>query len=201
LTLTDKLTIDDIVDLRAYERERDAFRAQIIDLKKIRRIGVGPFVSIVFENRDTIRFQIQEMARAEKILSDDAIQMELDIYNPLIPERGSLAATLFIELTSKDDLLEWLPKLVGIEQSVDLRIGPPGSDVVVSARVDPDHERRLTRETTTASVHYVHFDLGDSHVERFANEPVSVAVAHANYAYATQLDETSKESLLADLRG
>jgi hypothetical protein len=199
--LTGKLTVDDIVDVRAYERQRDAFRAQIIDLKKIRRIGVGPFVSIVFENRDTIRFQIQEMARAEKISSDDAIQTELDIYNPLIPERGSLAATLFIELTSKDDLLEWLPKLVGIEQSVELRIGPPGDEEVVPARVDPDHERQLTRATTTASVHYVHFDLRDEQVERFANEPVRVALAHANYAYATQLGETSKESLLTDLRG
>jgi hypothetical protein len=199
--MTDKLTVDDIVDLRAYERERDGFRAQIIDLKKVRRIGVGPFVSLVFENRDTIRFQIQEMARAEKILSDDAIQTELDIYNPLIPERGALAATLFIELTSKDDLLEWLPKLVGIEQSVELRIGPSGDEEVVPARVDPDHERRLTRETITASVHYVHFDLREDQVERFATDPVSVAVAHANYAYATQLGDTSKKSLLTDLRG
>jgi hypothetical protein len=158
-------------------------------------------VSIVFENRDTIRFQIQEMARAEKILSDDAIQTELDIYNPLIPESGSLAATLFIELTSKDDLLEWLPKLVGIERAVELRIGTAGAEEVVTARVDQDHERRLTRETTTASVHYVHFDVTAEQVARFATEAVCVAVAHANYAYATQLADTSKESLLIDLRG
>src|SRR3954469_8006788 len=140
-----KLTMDDIVDLRAYEREREEFRSRIIELKKRRRIPVGPFVTLVFENRDTIRFQIQEMARAEKILSDEAIQTELDIYNPLIPERGSLAATLFIELTSKDDLMEWLPKLVGIERAVQLEIG----DVVVTARVDAEHEKQLTRDTIT----------------------------------------------------
>lgn len=196
-----KLTVHDIADQREYERERDTFRAHIIELKKIRRIGVGPFVTLVFENRDTVRFQIQEMARAEKILTDEAIQTELDIYNPLIPERGALAATLFIELTSKEALVEWLPKLVGIERSIELRIGAPGNEEVVPARPDAEHERQLTRETITASVHYVHFELTDTQVERFASEPVRLAVAHANYAYATELDEASRQSLLADLRG
>jgi hypothetical protein len=196
-----KLTIDDIKDQRAYERERQGFRAHIIDLKKVRRVGVGPFVTILFENRDTIRFQIQEMARAEKIVTDAAIQTELDIYNPLIPERGALAATLFIELTSKDDLMEWLPKLVGIERSIELRIGRPGGEEVVRARPDAEHERQLTRETITASVHYVHFTLSDAQIKRFESEPVRVAVAHPNYAYTTELVENTQQSLLQDLRG
>jgi len=196
-----KLTLDDIVDHRAYEREREAFRTHIIQLKKQRRIGIGPFVTIVFENRDTIRFQIQEMARAEKMVSDAAIQTELDVYNPLIPERGSLAATLFIELTNKDDLMEWLPKLVGIERAVELRIGAPGEEEVVRARPDAEHERQLTREEITASVHYVHFDLTDAQVSRFDSAPIQVAIAHANYAYASQLSESSKASLLDDLVG
>jgi len=196
-----KLTLDDIVDHRAYEREREAFRTHIIQLKKQRRIGIGPFVTIVFENRDTIRFQIQEMARAEKMVSDAAIQTELDVYNPLIPERGSLAATLFIELTNKDDLMEWLPKLVGIERAVELRIGAPGEEEVVRARPDAEHERQLTREEITASVHYVHFDLTDAQVSRFVSAPIQVAIAHATYAYASQLSESSKASLLDDLVG
>src|SRR3954453_12803271 len=108
-TSTRKLTLDDITDLRAYERERAEFRADIIELKKRRRVGVGPFVTLVFENRDTVRFQVQEMARAERIADDDAIQAELDVYNPLIPQPGELVATMFIELTSKDELQEWLP--------------------------------------------------------------------------------------------
>ena len=194
-----KLSLDDIADLRAYERERDEFRRRVIAMKKERRVTVGPFVSLVFENRDTVRFQIQEMARAEKILSDDAIQGELDIYNPLIPERGSLAATMFIELTSKEELMNWLPKLVGIERAVELRIGAAGDEIAVGARVDPDHERQLTRESITASVHYVHFDLSDVEVERFARGPVHLAVAHANYAYATELPSQTRESLLQDL--
>ena len=196
-----KLTLDDIADQRAYEREREAFRARIIELKKVRRVGIGPFVTMVFENRDTIRFQIQEMARAEKMVSDAAIQTELDVYNPLIPEPGSLAATLFIELTSKDDLVEWLPKLVGIERSVELRLGGATGEEIVRARPDAEHERQLTRETITASVHYVHFDLTEAHVARFAAGPVQIAIAHANYAYASKLSEVSKQSLLEDLRG
>ena len=124
------LTIDDIVDQRAYERERAEFRRHVIALKRLRRVGVGPFVTLVFENRDTIRFQVQEMARVEKIITDQGIQTELDTYNPLIPEPGQVSATLFIELTDKAQLEEWLPKLVGIETEVELRLGPSGGQPV-----------------------------------------------------------------------
>src|SRR3954467_2418348 len=118
-----KLSLDDIADLREYERERETFREHVIALKKKRRIALGPIVTLVFESRDTIRFQIQEMARAERMLTDEAIQTELDIYNPLVPEPGRLAATLFIELTTEEDLRTWLPRLVGIERSIRLHIG------------------------------------------------------------------------------
>ena len=81
-----RLALDDIADARAYERERAQFRDRVNALKKKRRVAVGPFVTLVFENRDTIRFQIQEMARVEKLYSDEAILHELDTYNPLIPD-------------------------------------------------------------------------------------------------------------------
>jgi Protein of unknown function (DUF3501) len=201
-----RLTLHDIADLRAYERERPKFLAHIIELKRQRRVSVGPFVTFVFENRDTIRFQIQEMARAEKIVTDEGIQTELDIYNPLIPEPGSLSATLFIELTAKDDLVTWLPKLVGIEQAVALRLGAEarrdghGTDEVVRAAVDPDHAKQLTRETVTASVHYVHFDLTPAQVERFAAGPVRLEIDHPNYPEGTDLQKSTRISLLDDLR-
>src|SRR5687768_10422295 len=155
-----KLTLDDIADLRAYERERDAYRERIIALKRVRRVPVGPIVTLVFENRDTIRFQIQEMARAEKLISDEQIQAELDVYNPLIPEPGRLSATLFVELTSEAALREWLPKLVGIERAVELRIG----DRVVRSVPEESHEKQLTREEITASVHYIRFELSPDDV-------------------------------------
>ena len=197
-----KLTLDDIADLRAYEREREAFRDRIIQLKKTRRVGVGPIVTVMFENRDTMRFQIQEMARVEKILSDEAIQHEIDTYNALIPEPGQLSATLFLELTSKMELVEWLPKLVGIERSIELVIGDPsaGEPLVVPCIPEESHDDQLTRPDVTASVHYIRFELPGPAVERFASQPVALRVNHDHYDEATSLSEETKSSLLEDLR-
>ena len=192
-----KLTIDDIADLRAYERERADFRARVIDVKKHRRVGVGPFITLLFENRDTIRFQIQEMARAEKILSDDGIKTELDAYNPLIPGPGTLRATMFVELTNEADLRTWLPQLVGIERAVELRL--PGG-AVVAARPDEAHAEQLTRDTITASVHYIGFDLAPPEIEAVGPGTV-LAVDHPNYAYAIELPETILAELQRDLEG
>jgi len=195
-----KLTMDDIVDLRAYERERESFRSQIIELKKKRRVPVGPIVTLVFENRDTIRFQIQEMARAERMLRDDQIQGELDAYNPLIPGPGQLSATLFIELRSKEELMEWLPKLVGIERSVELTIGEGDGAAVIRSVPEEAHSAQLTREEITPSVHYVRFELSGEQVDRFGREPVTVGINHPAYREATVLTDESRSSLLSDLR-
>jgi len=195
-----KLTLDDISDLRAYERERDEFRAHVIARKKRRRVGVGPFVTVLFENRDTIRFQIQEMARVEKLISDEAIEGELRAYNPLIPEPGELACTLFIELTSEIALREWLPRLVGIESALELRAGEGDDRVVVRCTVDEDHASQLTRDEVTASVHYVHFQLTPEQVEAVATGPVELAVTHPEYEHATVLGQDTVAELLSDLR-
>jgi hypothetical protein len=198
-----KLTVADIADLRAYERERDGFRARIIELKKRRRVAVGPVITFVFENRETVRFQVQEMARAERITSDDAIQVELDIYNPLVPGPGELAATMFIELTSDEDLRQWLPKLVGVERAVELRLAGTdgGLPEVIPAVLDPAHAEQLTRDDITASVHYLGWTLAPDQVERFAAGPVELAVEHPSYAEAATLGEMTRNELLGDLRG
>jgi hypothetical protein len=196
-----KLTLDDISDLRAYEREREAFRAHVIQLKKRRRIHVGPVVTFLFESRDTIRFQVQEMARAERILTDEGIETELRIYNPLIPEPGHLSATMFIELTSDEQLREWLPKLVGVETHAVLRIGAGTDAVEVRCVVDPDHEKQLTRDEITASVHYVRFVLDPGQVDAFASGPVHLVVDHPAYQHETELTEATRGELLGDLRG
>ncbi len=195
-----KLTLDDISEPRSYEREREEFRRRVIELKKKRRIHVGPFVTILFENSQTMRFQIQEMARAERIHTDEGIQAELDVYNPLIPEPGSLAATLFLELTSEELLREWLPKLVGIETRVWLVIDAPEGPVKVRCEVDPEHLKQLTREETTASVHYLHFHLTPEQVDAFESHPVAIEIDHPAYTHWADLSPEAKAELLGDLR-
>jgi hypothetical protein len=196
-----KLALEDISDLRAYEHERERFREDVIALKKRRRVHVGPLVTFVFENRDTIRFQIQEMARAERMSTDAAIAHELEAYNPLIPEPGELSATLFIELTSEPQLRHWLPALVGVERAVELVIGEGSGAVVVKAEPDADHAAQLTREEITASVHYIRWALAADQVERFARGPVVLSVNHPAYAHGATLGEATRAELLADLRG
>jgi hypothetical protein len=199
------LGLDDIADARAYERERDAFRARIIELKKKRRISVGPVVTLVFENRDTIRFQIQEMARAERLLSDEAIQIELDTYNPLIPGPGELSASLYIELTDRTEMEHWLPRLVGIERSLGIEIGGLSDNgsgpVVVPCQVDEAHAANLTRNEVTAAVHFVRWSFDREQVDSFRLGTVAVAVDHPNYQERTELSPASRDSLSEDLSG
>jgi hypothetical protein len=192
------LSLDDIVDQRAYERERESFRASVMELKRLRRIGIGPIVTVVFENRTTMRFQVQEMARAEKMTSDVQILDELEAYNPLIPGPGELSMTLFVELTSDAELHEWLPKLVGIERDVVLEIGEGDRSETVRAAVEATHEAQLTREETTAAVHYVRIQLTAEQRSRFVDEPVQIAVDHPNYRHRANLPVKTKASIAED---
>jgi hypothetical protein len=199
--MTAKLTLTDIADQRAYERERAEFRTHVIALKKRRRVHVGPVVTLVFENRDTIRFQIQEMARVEKLITDEAIQDELDTYNALIPDPGQLCATLFLELTSEAELREWLPKLVGIERSVALRVGEGPGALTLRAAPEEAHAQLLTREEITASVHYVYWRLTPTEVDAVSTGPVALVVDHPAYPEETPLDAMTIAELVSDLRG
>src|SRR3954468_10803008 len=142
-----KLTIADIQDSRADERERDDFRSRIIDMKKVRRVEIGPIMTVLFENFDTMRWQVQEMARAERMLRDEQIAHEVETYNQIIPDAGELSCTLMLELTSEVALREWLPKLVGIENHVAIVL-PDGTGV--QGRPSDEDEARLTRGDTTA---------------------------------------------------
>jgi hypothetical protein len=195
-----KLTLDNIADMRAYEREREQFRKHVIELKRRRRVSVGPHVTLVFENRDTIRFQIQEMARIERLYSDEQIENELRVYNPLVPEPGNLSATMFIELTNDDLLREWLPKLVGIERAVYVAIGDGFDAERVAFTADSEHDEQLTRSDTTSAVHYVHLALTADQIERFAASPVTLGIDHANYRYESPLGDATIAELTTDLR-
>ncbi len=192
-----KLTLADIADLRAYERERAEFRPFVMDLKRRRRVHIGTFVTLLFENRDTMRFQIQEMARVEKLMTDEEIQVELDTYNPMVPDPGQLCATMFLELTSDEQMREWLPKLVKIERSVLLDL--PGGESV-RAVVDEQHDEGLTRDHVTAAVHYLRFELTPEQVDAVAEGPVALRIDHPAYLESVELPDAVRDELLTDLR-
>ena len=192
-----KLTLTDIADARAYERDRVAYREQMMEVKRRRRVHLGTIITLMFESRETMRFQVQEMARVERIMTDEGIQEELDTYNVMVPEAGQLCATLFIELTSDDEMREWLPKLVGIETTILLRLAD-GSEV--RCIVDPQHAARLTREHITSAVHYVTFELTPEQIEAF-RDGVVVAIDHSAYSEDAELSPTTIAELRGDLLG
>src|SRR5689334_15483028 len=160
-----KLTVDDIVDMRAYERERDDLRREVIELKRVRRVTLGPIMTLVFENTTTMRWQVQEMARAERMLRDEQIAHEVETYNELIPEAGELSATMMIELTSEPALREWLPRLVGVEQHLWIVLA---DGTRVAGSLSEEDELRLTREDITAAVHFLKFRFDEGQIDMFA---------------------------------
>ena len=188
-----KLTVDDIVDHRAYERERDEFRARIIAVKRARRIQLGDIITMVFENTDTMRFQVQEMARAERMLSDELIAHEVATYNELIPDPGELSGTLFIELVDDARLRDWLPRLVGIEHAVRFELAD-GSRVPSV----PQDEERLTREEITSTVHYLKFAFSAAQQQAFADGPTRLVVDHPEYRAEVELTPEQRAGLASD---
>ena len=191
-----KLTLADIADVRAYERERDEFRKSVMETKRKRRLSFGTIITLMFENRDTMLLQIQEMARVEKLATDEEIQVEIDTYNPMIPEPGELTATVFLELTSDDQLREWLPKLVGIERSFAVVL-PNGERVRSIA--EEAHAGQLTREAVTAAVHYIRFEFTPEQVASFASGSIRIEIEHPDYLEAVELSESTHAELLGDL--
>ncbi|MGB0114707.1 MAG: DUF3501 family protein, partial [Ilumatobacteraceae bacterium] len=162
-----------------------------------RRLSFGTIITLMFENRDTMRLQIQEMARVEKLVTDADIQVELDTYNPMIPEPGQLCATVFLELTSDEQMREWLPKLVGIERSFVIVLA--NGDRIASI-TDEQHASQLTREETTAAVHYIRFEFTPDQVAAFAEGSVRIDIVHPDYLEAVELSDQTHAELVADLR-
>ena len=192
-----KLTMSDIMDHRAYERIREVRQKDVFEIKRRRRIALGTMITVMFENRQTMQAQIQEMLRVEKVLTDEGVLEELKAYNPLIPEKGQLSATLFIELTTDAQVREWLPKLVGIERSIAIKLA---NGDVVKAIVDEGHAEQLTRENVTAAVHYIRFEFSPEQIEEFAKGEVQVISDLSNYIESTELAQYTVDELLIDLR-
>ena len=187
-----KILLDDILGFNAYEKVRDEFRKKIIALKQKRRVIVGDKVSLVFENRDTVIFQIQEMLRAERITDLDKIREEISVYNELVPAAGELSATMFLEIEDQSHLREDLLKFLGIDESVSLRVGSH----VIAAQFEAGH----SKEDKISAVQYVRFPFNPEAIKAWtAGESAEVVIDHPNYKISVPLDVEIQRSLAEDL--
>jgi hypothetical protein len=189
------LSKEDLVPYEEYERQREAFRQRIIALKARRRIGVGENVTLVFENRETIQFQVQEMIRVERIVDAHKIQEELDVYNALLPGDGELSATLFIEITNSDQIKKDLDRFQGIDRTgrVALRAG--------SVSVPGEFEEGHSNEEKLSAVHFVTFRPSPEFVRTLTDErnPASVAIDHPGYQVNARVSDALRHEWLMDL--
>ena len=189
------LTSEDILSIEAYERQRESFRSRIIALKQRRRIALGPLISLVFENRDTLQFQIQEMIRAERILETAKVQDELDVYNELLPKRNELSATLLIEITDAATTKEWLDRFMGLDHGKTVAIMAGGESIFGHFEGGHSHETKIS------AVHFVRFKPSEAMKEVFADlrQPVSLMVDHNGYRETVSVPGSLREEWLADL--
>ena len=187
-----KINLDDVLGFTAYEKIREKFREEIIEKKKRRRVSVGDKVSLVFENRDTVLFQIQEMLRAERIADLDKIREEIAVYNELIPNPGELSATLFLEIADQARLREDLLKFLGIDEAVSIKVG----NHVVPGRF----EEGRSKEDKISAVQYVKFPFSAEARAALADgAPVELVIDHPNYRARAVLAPEAQQSLAEDL--
>ena len=189
------LTRDDVLPLHEYEQQRQPYRARIIALKQRRRISLGPLISLVFENRDTLRFQIQEMLRAEHIVDPTKVQDELDVYNALLPRANELSATLLIEITDDATMKEWLDRFMGLDRSNTVAINSGGETVY------GEFEGGHSHETKISAVHFVRFQPSSMMVRALADlhQPVSLVLDHNGYRETATVPGSMREEWLQDL--
>jgi hypothetical protein len=189
-----KVAPSEILDIAQYEKARDEFRRRIIGLKKNRRLPVGPMVTFVFENHDTILFQIQEMMRAERIVDDDAIRREIDTYNQLLPDENELAATMLIELPDGAQIREEITKFHGVNTSeaTYVRVGDERVPGVFDAGQSDD--RRIS------AVQYVRFRFSDAQREAFVTgaSPARLVIDHPKYRHEALISGAVREELAKD---
>lgn len=189
------ITRADIMDMEAYVKVRDGRRARIIEIKRLRRVAVGPFATFFFESFDTMWHQIHEMLYVEKG-GEDQIEGELEAYNPLIPKGRELVATLMFEIADPEHRLRALAGLGGVEHTVSISI----DGVEIAAQPETDLER-TTAEGKTSAVHFLRFALSPDAADKFKTPDARVvlAIGHGNYAHMAVLPEKVRAALATDL--
>ena len=186
---------ESLLSLEAYARERNAFRTRVLEHKKRRTVRLGNHLTLLFEDELTIRYQVQEMLRIERIFEEADIQGELDVYNPLVPDGTNWKATMLIEYPDVEERKRMLERLKGIEREVWVQVqGCTG----VHAIADEDLERET--EEKTSSVHFLRFELTPE-MGRALREGagISLGVDHAEYRARVELAADARAALAADV--
>ena len=195
-----KITLAEIKNVYEYEKVRERERARVIELKKNRRVSVGDNLTFLFENRDTVLFQIQEMVRTERIVADAKVQEEIDAYAPLVPGEGELSATLFIEIPelvrmSQEDVRRAVNRFQGLD------VGAVFLVVGGRFRIPARFEGGLSKEEKMAAVHYLRFPVSPEAASALADprQKVRLVVDHPNYEAERELTEANRAELGRDL--
>ena len=191
-----KITRDSLMTLEAYVKARNDFRARVMAHKKTRTVHLGDNVTLIFEDELSMRYQVQEMLRVEKIFEEAGIQEELAAYNPLIPDGSNWKVTMMIEYPDVEERQRMLTKLIGIEDRVWVRVA---GFAPVYAIADEDMDR--STDEKTASVHFLRFELGDNIKQALkTGAALATGVDHPNYRVSVDpLAEPERAALLQDL--
>lgn len=190
-----KLSATELMKLEDYARERPAFRARVIAHKKARTLHLGEHLTLIFEDRLTVQYQVQEMLRIERIFEPTAIAEELAAYNPLIPDGSNFKATLLIEYADEAQRRVELGRLRGIEHDIALRVGDLAP---VTAIADEDLDR--SNEEKTSAVHFLRFELSAGMAAALrAGAALRFRVEHAHYRAQVEASAEQRAALLADL--
>jgi hypothetical protein len=194
----DRIELADVLNLIEYEKVRDAVRRRVTELKRTRRVAVGRYLSFLFENRDTVLFQIQEMCRTERIVDDAKMQDEIDVYGALLPRPGELSATMMIEIEDKEQIKPILDRFMGIDEGQHVWI-QVGKEFAVPAEFEAGHSDQ--EQGKLSAVHFVRFAFPPAAIRAFRDAPVSQVVVHPAERDRTELSEATKASLIEDLAG
>ena len=185
------ISLDDIISNEEYGNIRSSKRREMIEFKKFRRLDVGPVASLYFESRDTMIYQIQEMAYVEKITREE-LDEELASYNPLVPNGRELTATMMIEIDDPLRRKNFLSRLGGVEEKVKIVIG----DIEIYADYEKDVDR-TTSEGKASAVHFLHFKFNDELVEAFINKEniIQIGIDHEAYGHLSIVSDRVREEL------
>jgi hypothetical protein len=191
----DKLKPDDLLPLEQYHKERPRLRAEVLEHKRDRQAPLGPNLTLYFEDRLTMRYQVQEMLRAERIFESEAIAEELEAYNPLIPDGTNLKATMMLEYPDVAERRAALERLKGIEDAVYLEVGALGR---VPAHADEDLER--SDDSKTSAVHFLRFELDEPmRAALKSGAALTLGVDHEHYRHTLDGSAALRKSLAGDL--